>query len=94
MKKSSYTESGVNIDAQDEALRQVKSIVRDTFTPGVISEIGSFGGLFKPDVSDYRSPILVSSRLVTAVFSSQSILRSAAAAVACSKVSATTAATC
>jgi phosphoribosylformylglycinamidine cyclo-ligase len=61
VKKSSYTESGVNIDAQDEALRQVRTIVRDTFTPGVISDIGSFGGLFRPDFSAYRSPILVSS---------------------------------
>jgi phosphoribosylformylglycinamidine cyclo-ligase len=60
-KKSSYTEAGVNIDAQDEALRQVKRIVRDTFTPGVLSDIGSFGGLFRPDFSSYGSPVLVSS---------------------------------
>ncbi|HUF18936.1 MAG TPA: phosphoribosylformylglycinamidine cyclo-ligase [Thermoanaerobaculia bacterium] len=60
-KKDSYREAGVNIDAQDEALREVRTIVRDTFTPGVLSDIGSFGGLFRPDFSGMESPILVSS---------------------------------
>lgn len=59
--KDSYRDAGVNIDAQDEALREVRTIVRDTFTPGVLSDIGSFGGLFKPDFSGMSSPILVSS---------------------------------
>ncbi len=59
--KSSYREAGVNIDAQDEALREVRRIARGTFTPGVISDIGLFGGLFRANFSGMQSPILVSS---------------------------------
>ena len=44
---TSYKDSGVDIDAQDTALREVRRIVRDTYTPGVLSDIGSFGGLFR-----------------------------------------------
>jgi phosphoribosylformylglycinamidine cyclo-ligase len=51
----------VNIDAQDEALREVRRIVRDTFTPNVMSDIGSFGGLFRAAFDDVEKPILVSS---------------------------------
>src|SRR5205814_3723997 len=43
--KTSYRDAGVDIDAQDEALREVRRIARGTFTPNVISDIGSFGGL-------------------------------------------------
>ncbi len=59
--KTSYRDSGVDIDAQDEALREVRRIVRDTYTPGVLSEIGSFGGLFRGTFEGIESPILVSS---------------------------------
>ncbi|HJQ39333.1 MAG TPA: phosphoribosylformylglycinamidine cyclo-ligase [Thermoanaerobaculia bacterium] len=58
---TSYKDSGVDIDAQDEALREVRRIVRDTYTPGVMSEIGSFGGLFRGTFEGMSSPILVSS---------------------------------
>src|SRR5919107_587905 len=58
---TSYRDSGVNIDAQDEALREVRRIVRDTYTPGVLSDIGSFGGLFRGTFEGIESPILVSS---------------------------------
>jgi phosphoribosylformylglycinamidine cyclo-ligase len=59
--KTSYRDAGVDIDAQDEALRQVRHIARGTFTPNVVSEIGSFGGLFRAKFDDVPSPILVSS---------------------------------
>ena len=59
--KTSYRDSGVDIDAQDEALREVRRIVRDTYTPGVLSDIGSFGGLFRGTFEGMESPILVSS---------------------------------
>jgi phosphoribosylformylglycinamidine cyclo-ligase len=58
---TSYRDSGVDIDAQDEALREVRRIARDTYTPGVLSDIGSFGGLFKGTFEGIESPILVSS---------------------------------
>src|SRR5687768_2243342 len=59
--KTSYRESGVNIDAQDEALREVRHIARSTFTPGVMSDIGSFGGLFRGTFEGIEKPVLVSS---------------------------------
>ena len=59
--RTSYRDSGVDIDAQDEALRDVRRIARDTFTPGVLSDIGSFGGLFRGTFEGIESPILVSS---------------------------------
>lgn len=58
---TTYRDSGVDIDAQDEALREVRRIVRDTFTPNVLSDIGSFGGLFRASFDGVTKPILVSS---------------------------------
>ena len=60
-KKSAYAEAGVDIDAQDEALDQVKQLVRSTRTAGVLSELGSFGGLFRPELRGIEEPILVAS---------------------------------
>jgi len=59
--KDAYARAGVSIDAQDEALREVGRIVRTTFTPGVLSELGSFGGLFRPDLRGMDEPVLVAS---------------------------------
>ena len=56
-----YKSSGVDIDAGNETVRRIKSLARATFTPGVLSEIGSFGGLFQLDRESYREPVLVSS---------------------------------
>src|SRR3954468_21195977 len=58
---TSYKDSGVDIDAQDEALREVRRIARETYTPGVMSDIGSFGGLFRGTFEGITKPILVSS---------------------------------
>jgi phosphoribosylformylglycinamidine cyclo-ligase len=46
--------------AGNETVRRIKSIARGTFTPGVLSEIGSFGGLFSLGGS-WKDPVLVSS---------------------------------
>ncbi len=56
-----YRQSGVDIDAGNEAVRRIKALARSTTTPGVLSEIGSFGGLFRLDADRYREPVLVSS---------------------------------
>ena len=42
-----YKQSGVDIDAGNEVVRRIRSLARGTFTSGVLSEIGSFGGLFR-----------------------------------------------
>jgi len=56
-----YKASGVDIDAGNETVRRIRSLARSTFTPGVMSEIGSFGGLFRVDSNRYKDPVLVSS---------------------------------
>ncbi len=56
-----YKASGVDIDAQDHALAGIKRLARSTFTRGVLSEIGSFGGLFALDPEDLAGPVLVAS---------------------------------
>jgi phosphoribosylformylglycinamidine cyclo-ligase len=58
---SAYAAAGVDIDAQEEGLAQVKELARSTFTPGVLSQIGSFGGLFRPDLAGLEEPVLVAS---------------------------------
>jgi phosphoribosylformylglycinamidine cyclo-ligase len=59
--KLTYAAAGVDIDAATEAKRRIKRLARTTFTPGVLSDIGSFGALFRIDPSRYREPLLVSS---------------------------------
>jgi phosphoribosylformylglycinamidine cyclo-ligase len=56
-----YRDSGVDIAAGNETVRRIKSLAKATFTPGVLSDIGSFGGLFQIDRERYREPVLVSS---------------------------------
>jgi len=56
-----YKSAGVDIDAGNEVVRRIKSLARGTFTPGVLSDIGSFGGLFRLDHDRYQEPVLVSS---------------------------------
>lgn len=56
-----YAAAGVDIDAQTRALAKVKKLARSTFTDGVLSEIGSFGGLFQPDLAGLEAPVLVAS---------------------------------
>ena len=55
-----YRTSGVSIDAGNETVGRIKELARRTFTPRVLSSIGSFGGLFRLG-TDYRDPVLVSS---------------------------------
>src|ERR687892_2422292 len=56
-----YKASGVDIDAGNETVRRIRGLARSTFTPGVLSDIGSFGGLFRLDQGRFREPILVAS---------------------------------
>jgi phosphoribosylformylglycinamidine cyclo-ligase len=58
---SEYKAAGVDIDAGNETARRIRTLARETFTPGVLSEIGSFGGLFRLDRDRYQDPVLVSS---------------------------------
>jgi phosphoribosylformylglycinamidine cyclo-ligase len=56
-----YKRAGVDIDAGNEVVRRIKSLARGTFTSGVLSEIGSFGGLFRLESAGIVDPVLVAS---------------------------------
>ncbi|HEX7183150.1 MAG TPA: phosphoribosylformylglycinamidine cyclo-ligase [Thermoanaerobaculia bacterium] len=60
-KPSAYAQAGVDIDAQEKGLARVKKLAKSTFTPGVLTEIGGFGGLFRPDLKGMQEPVLVAS---------------------------------
>ncbi|HSB09114.1 MAG TPA: phosphoribosylformylglycinamidine cyclo-ligase [Blastocatellia bacterium] len=57
----SYRDAGVDIDAANEAKERIRRLARETFTPNVMTEIGSFGGMFRADFSRIKEPVLVSS---------------------------------
>ena len=57
---ASYAAAGVNIEAGYEGVRLMKKHVERTFIPGVVSDIGGFGGLFAPDLTGMCEPVLVS----------------------------------
>jgi phosphoribosylformylglycinamidine cyclo-ligase len=57
----SYRDAGVDIDAANLAKERIKGLAKSTFTPNVMTEIGSFGGMFRADFGGMREPILVSS---------------------------------
>ena len=56
-----YAQAGVDIEAGNALVSRIKDLVRATHTRGVISDIGGFGGLFRPDLANMRDPVLVSS---------------------------------
>ena len=53
-----YKDAGVDIDAGNKAVELMKSHVRSTLRPEVLTEIGGFGGLFALEPK-YREPVLV-----------------------------------
>ncbi|HVZ61016.1 MAG TPA: phosphoribosylformylglycinamidine cyclo-ligase [Terriglobales bacterium] len=55
-----YASAGVNIDRGQRVKQRIKYLAHKTFTKGVLSEIGSFGGMFALD-KKYKDPVLVSS---------------------------------
>ncbi len=56
----SYKAAGVDVTAGYEAVELMKTHVARTKIPGVLSGIGSFGGLFQPNLSGMKEPVLVS----------------------------------
>ena len=57
---TTYRESGVDISAGNEAVRRMKTHVQKTFRPEVLTDLGSFAGLFALDIKKYSHPVLVS----------------------------------
>ena len=60
-RKITYKDAGVDIAAQDEALERAKAAIRRSFTPGVLGDVGLFGGLFDPAKVGFPDAILVAS---------------------------------
>jgi phosphoribosylformylglycinamidine cyclo-ligase len=60
-KSITYADAGVNIDQANRTKQRIKYLAHKTFTKGVLSEIGGFGGLFSVDKTKYADPVLVSS---------------------------------
>jgi len=55
-----YKDSGVDIAAGNSFVNLIKPLVKATSRPGVLADIGGFGGLFSLDTSKYKNPVLVS----------------------------------
>ncbi len=60
-RSAAYKEAGVDIDAGNMLVSRIKSLVSATYSKGVISDIGGFGGLFKLDAETLEEPVLVAS---------------------------------
>ena len=62
--KNSYSESyaaaGVDVTAGYESVERIKPMVESTYIPGVLGTLGGFGGMFAPDFSGMKKPVLVS----------------------------------
>jgi len=60
-KSLDYASAGVDIKAGEAAVERIKSLAASTFNDSVLSEIGSFGGFFRPDLSELKKPVFISS---------------------------------
>jgi phosphoribosylformylglycinamidine cyclo-ligase len=58
---TTYKDAGVDIDAANHATERIKKLARSTYNINVLSDIGSFGGMFSGSFDDTRSPVLVAS---------------------------------
>jgi phosphoribosylformylglycinamidine cyclo-ligase len=61
MTKKAYAHAGVDVDLGNRLKRRVQALARRTHGPQVLGKIGGFGGLFAPNLSGMREPILVAS---------------------------------
>lgn len=55
-----YKDAGVDIEAGNSFVKMIKPLVKSTFRPEVMADIGGFGGLFSLNASKYKNPVLVS----------------------------------
>lgn len=58
---TTYKAAGVDIEAGEEAVHRIKEHVHSTYTPNVLTNLGSFGGMYSLDTSGMAEPVLVSS---------------------------------
>jgi phosphoribosylformylglycinamidine cyclo-ligase len=60
-RRVTYKSAGVDIEAGNKFVKLIRPMVRKTFRPEVVTDIGGFGGLFSFHPKKYKQPILVSS---------------------------------
>lgn len=60
-KSITYKDSGVDIEAGEEMVDSIKGVVRETHNTSVLTDIGGFGGFFRPDLASFDDPVFVSS---------------------------------
>ena len=60
-KKATYKDAGVDIDAANEAVLRMKEHIRSTFLPGVLTDVGTFGGMYELGLDGLQRPVLVAS---------------------------------
>ncbi len=58
--RMTYKDSGVDVDEGQRAVKLMKEHVKSTYNPNVLTDLGSFGGLFSLNTDDYKEPVLVS----------------------------------
>jgi phosphoribosylformylglycinamidine cyclo-ligase len=61
MEEITYKKAGVDIHEGERFVKMISPLVRKTFRPEVLTDIGSFGALFQLDITKYKEPVLVSS---------------------------------
>src|SRR3954454_114680 len=61
MKKKAYAAAGVDVDLGNLVKRRIQARVKSTHGPEVLGKVGGFGGLFAPNFSGMREPVLVAS---------------------------------
>lgn len=60
MENMTYSQAGVDITKGNKAVDMIKPIVKSTFRPEVVTDLGGFGGLFALNKDKYEEPILIS----------------------------------
>ena len=58
---TTYKDAGVDIEAGNRLVKNIAPLVKETFRPEVLADIGGFGALFSLQADKYRDPVLVSS---------------------------------
>jgi phosphoribosylformylglycinamidine cyclo-ligase len=57
MESFDYKKAGVDLEAGEKVVDEIKAMVRSTFRPEVLTDLGGFAGLFQPNFSSYRHPV-------------------------------------
>ena len=55
-----YKDSGVDVEGGNKFVKRIRSLVKDTFTKEVLTDIGGFAALFDASFKQYKHPVLVS----------------------------------